>query len=145
MQRNMHPGLAFLLCFFVMLTPSVATASQPILSLDTGGHMAVIRSVVFTPDGSQAISAGDDKTIRIWNLATGETARTLRGEISDGAAGKVYALAVSPDGRWLAAGGRFAEVRSGNHPIRLFDLTTGEIVALLDGHQGVVFLVSLLT
>ena len=139
MQRNMHPGLAFLLCFFVMLTPSVATASQPILSLDTGGHMAVIRSVVFTPDGSQAISAGDDKTIRIWNLATGETARTLRGEISDGAAGKVYALAVSPDGRWLAAGGRFAEVRSGNHPIRLFDLTTGEIVALLDGHQGVVF------
>jgi cysteinyl-tRNA synthetase len=55
-----------------------------LLMLDTGGHMALIRSIAFTPDGRQLVSASDDKTIRVWDLATGRTVRTIRGESAPG-------------------------------------------------------------
>jgi WD40 repeat protein len=51
-------------------------AGAPLLMLDTGGHMALIKDIVFTPDGRQLVSASDDKTIRVWDLATGKTVRT---------------------------------------------------------------------
>lgn len=114
-----------------------AFAKEPILQLETGGHMSLVRSLVFTPDG-RLISAGDDKTIRIWDPATGKTLGILRGQIGEGHAGKVYALAVSPDGRWLAAGGRMREGQGGSHPIRLYDLKSRKLVTQLIGHQGAV-------
>ena len=82
-------------------------ADAPLPMLDTGGHMALIKGIAFTPDGRQLVSASDDKTIRVWDLASGKTVRTIRGESAPGAAGKVYAMALSPDGKWLAAGGLF--------------------------------------
>ena len=80
-------------------------ADAPLPMLDTGGHMALISGIAFTPDGRQLVSASDDKTIRVWDLASGKTVRTIRGESAPGDAGKVYAMALSPDGKWLAAGG----------------------------------------
>lgn len=120
-----------------LLIVSAAAAKEPILQLETGGHMSLVRSLVFTPDG-QLITAGDDKTIRIWDPATGNTLGVLRGEINEGHAGKIYALAISPDGRWLAAGGRIQEGEGGSHPIRLYDLKSRRMVALLVGHNGAV-------
>ena len=35
--------------------------------LDPGGHMALIKGLLFTPDGKQLVSAGDDKVIRVWD------------------------------------------------------------------------------
>ncbi|NJM34773.1 MAG: PDZ domain-containing protein [Rhodomicrobium sp.] len=81
-----------------------ADARAPQLMLDTGGHMALIRSIAFTPDGRELVSASDDKTIRVWDLETGRTLRTIRGEAAPGDPGKNYAMALSPDGKWLAAG-----------------------------------------
>ena len=40
-------------------------AGAPLLMLDTGGHMALIKDIAFTPDGQQLVSASDDKTIRV--------------------------------------------------------------------------------
>lgn len=116
---------------------NAVAAKEPILQLETGGHMSLVRSLVFTPDG-RLITAGDDKTIRIWDPATGNTLGILRGEISEGHAGKIYALAVSPDGRWLAAGGRIRAGEGGSHPIRLYDLKSRHLAALLVGHNGAV-------
>lgn len=120
------------------LAVSVQAREAPILSLDTGGHMSLIRTVLFTHDGKRLISSADDKVIRIWNLETSQTERTLRGQVGDGNRGKIYALALSPDGKLLAAGGRMREEGEGTHPIRLYDLASGDIIALFDGHSGAV-------
>ncbi len=120
-------------------------ADMPLPMLDTGGHMALVRSVIFTRDGSQLVSASDDKTIRVWDVATGKTVRTLRGEASPGPAGKIYAMALSPNGKWLAAGGyvgSFTGLKKSededSHKIRLYDFESGNLVALLKGHKNVI-------
>ena len=121
--------------FHTLAATASAIAEQPILQIESGGHMALIRALEVTPDGRRLISAGDDKTIRIWDIETGNLLRVLRGEIGADDHGKIYALAISPDGRWLAAGGPTGAQRAADHPIRLYDLQSGEIVRLLHGHH----------
>ncbi|MGI9464975.1 MAG: WD40 repeat domain-containing protein, partial [Aestuariivirgaceae bacterium] len=111
-----------------------ARAETPILQIETGGHLSLIRALQATPDGSWLISAGDDKTIRVWNLRTGRQERVLRGEIGASDHGKIYALAISPDGRVLAAGGPTGRTGGAAHPVRLYDFASGEIIGLLAGH-----------
>ncbi|MEN8220105.1 MAG: WD40 repeat domain-containing protein [Pseudomonadota bacterium] len=118
---------------------STTAPEPPILQIEPGGHKALITNVVFTPDGHSLVSAGMEKLIRVWNLETGRTERTLRGQIGEGLEGKIYAMALSPDGRWLAAAGWIypeCADRCGN--IRLYDFPTGKLVALLSGHTDVV-------
>jgi WD40 repeat protein len=109
----------------------------PILMLDSGGHMALIRNVIVAGDGA-IISAGDDKVIRIWDAARGTTVRTIRGEIGDGDIGKILALALSPDGRLIAAGGRLPGRNGGEGAIRIYERSTGTLLALLEGHTEAV-------
>ncbi len=115
-----------------------AAEDAPIPMLDTGGHMAVIKDIAFTPDGRQIVSAGQDKVIRVWDVATGKTVRTIRGEAAPGHAGEIFAMALSPDGKWLAAGGWMKIPGQSGHHIRLYDFATGRLVALLKGHENVV-------
>jgi WD40 repeat protein len=116
--------------------PVLAVEGRPILQLDTGGHRAVIRDLAFTPDGKFIVSAGDDKVIRVWDWRKGVTVRTIRGQSGLGDQGKIYAMALSSDGRWLAASGHFDAVCPGQcEVIRLYDFATGELKALLSGHR----------
>ncbi|MGA7330077.1 MAG: caspase family protein [Rhodomicrobium sp.] len=134
---------AMLFCVFIWAT--ARADDRPIPQLDTGGHTATIRGVAFTPDGKQLVSAGYDKVIRVWDLASGKTVRTIRGESALGNLGKIFAIALSPDGGWLAAGGDLgtsAGTGSGEDEkvqnIRLYDFKSGKLVALLKGHTGIV-------
>jgi WD40 repeat protein len=112
---------------------------RPQLMLDTGGHMALIRDIAFTPDGRQLVSGSDDKTIRIWDLTTGKTLRAIRGESAPGDPGKNFAIALSADGKWIAAGGWFGGNVDESRSVRIFDFATGHLVALLKGHVDVIF------
>ena len=58
------------------------------------GHLGAVRSVAFAPDGKQLASGSGDKTIKLWDVATGSLQRTLEGH-SD----SVWSVAFSPDGR----------------------------------------------
>lgn len=115
-------------------TPIVT--GQPILQIDSGGHMAKISDIFFTNDGQTLISVSNDKTVRLWDIASGQTTRILRGQIGPGDDGKIYAAALSPDNRLLAVGGALGSL--GNRTIRLIDLSSGQVVRLLKGHQNVI-------
>lgn len=110
----------------------------PILQIDPGGHKALIRDVAFTPDGRYLVSASNDKVIRVWDIETGETVRMFRGQIGAGHEGKIYAMALSPDGQWLAVGGWMKIPGEEGHQIRLYNFASGQLVALLKGHTNVV-------
>ncbi|QPC95077.1 hypothetical protein GA829_09745 [Mesorhizobium sp. INR15] len=104
------------------------------LDLDTGGHSAQVTDLAFTPDGEDLVSASSDKTIRIWDWQSGVTLRTIRGYLGNGSDGKIFAVAVSPDGKTIAAGGYFGASLGDKPPygdIRLFDFATGKIKAVL--------------
>jgi len=61
------------------------------------GHKGAVRSVAFSPDGKTLACASDDGPIRLWNVETGESTRTLDG--------RFLQLAFSPDGQTLASAG----------------------------------------
>ncbi|MBV6448975.1 WD40 repeat domain-containing protein [Nitrosomonas sp.] len=113
--------------------------AQPILQIDSGGHMSLIRDIFFTHDGKMLISASDDKIVRVWDLTSGKTDRILRGQIGPGDEGKIYAAALSRDNRWLALGGWLHPECAGQcGNIRLIDLASGQVVRLFKGHQNVI-------
>ena len=110
----------------------------PIPMLDTGGHMSRITGIAFTPDGKFIVSAGDDKVIRIWDWRAGKTVRTILGQSGPAEAGQIYVMALSSDGRWLAAGGWMKVRGEAGHHIRLYDFASGELKGLLKGHGNVI-------
>ncbi len=63
------------------------------------GHSDPVNAVALSADGRLAASASQDKTVRIWDLASGEVLHKLNHVHS------VSAVAFSPDGRALLAGG----------------------------------------
>jgi WD40 repeat protein len=126
--------------FLLAVLPATATAqeniNQPYLVPNTSGHTSLVNRLLFTPDGKQLISVSSDKTIRVWDVARGATARVLRPPIGKGKEGELMAAALSPDGKTLAVGG----VAVGNgrlgHPIYLIDLAAGRIERTLLGHRN---------
>jgi Tol biopolymer transport system component len=64
-----------------------------LISLDS------VQSVAFSRDGRTLASGSWDKTINLWDAASGRLLRTLAGHTD-----KVYSVGFSPDGRTLASG-----------------------------------------
>lgn len=90
------------------------------------GHASYVNALVFSPDGSLLASGSADKTIKLWNVATGKAVQALRGHTSF-----VNALAISHDGQMLVSG-------SADRTIKIWNLSTGKAVRTLVGHQGFV-------
>jgi WD40 repeat protein len=78
--------------------------------------------VCFTPDGQRLLSGGDDRDLRVWDVATGNEMAVLSGH-EDG----IMAVAVHPDGTRAATASR-------DNTVRVWDLSTGSVVQVLEGH-----------
>src|SRR5215831_20018979 len=78
---------------------------QPVLRLETGMHTAPIRAAASDAAGQVLATVSDDKTLRLWVLASGEPIRVLRPQIGAGAEGELKAVALSPDAQYVVTGG----------------------------------------
>ncbi|RKK90938.1 hypothetical protein BFJ68_g16338, partial [Fusarium oxysporum] len=63
---------------WISLHPKVQSNWNAVLQT-LEGHTNSVTSVEFSNDGKLIASASDDKTVKIWNVATGEEERTLEG------------------------------------------------------------------
>ena len=76
-------------------------------------------SVAISPDGRLIASASRDRTVRLWDLLTGEAVN----ELLKGHEGFVTTTVFSPDSQWLATG-------SYDKSVRLWNVTTGKALTV---------------
>lgn len=86
-------------------------------------HKEGVEVLAISADGRSLVSAGWDKTIRIWEMATGRMRHVCKE-----AQGRTTALALSTDSKTLAWGEESGRVV-------LFDLSSATVVRALPGHQ----------
>jgi WD40 repeat protein len=87
------------------------------------GHDVAVHELCFSRDGKLLASAGGDKTLRLWNAATGQPQRSIP------VGSLVYAAAVRPDGKQVAAG-------SFDGLVRVYDPATGKLLLTLLAAPG---------
>src|SRR5438046_2240027 len=66
------------------------------------GHTEAVYAVAFSPDGKQLATGSFDKTVRLWDTASGKEVKTFGG--AAGHQNLVLSVAFSPDGKTLASG-----------------------------------------
>ena len=99
----------------------------PALRIDADFHTQVVNRFAQDRNDRVIITASDDKTIRIWAAKDGAPLATLRVPIAPGDEGAIYAVALSPDGNTLLAGGNTGATWDKSYAIYLFDVTTGRL------------------
>ncbi len=111
---------------------------RPLLVTDPGGHTSTVQKVLVTPDKTQVVTVSMDKTVRIWDIASGETVRTLRLPMGVGNEGSLLACAITSDGKRLAVGGFPLGLGKHGFPIHIISLESGEIEKSLRGHTNTI-------
>nr|HMQ51677.1 hypothetical protein [Anaerolineae bacterium] len=89
------------------------------------GHISWLHDLAFSPDGAQLATAGEDRTVRLWDAGSGEPAQTLWGH-----AASVQAVAFSLDGTRLASGDAAGT-------IRVWDSASGQRLLTLTAPAGI--------
>lgn len=90
---------------------------------DLAGHAQTVLAVGFSPDSSELVSIGEDKTIRVWDLAKGKPKQSSNIEIE-----YVTAAAISAD----AAMSVFCKWGPASR-MTLWDVTAAKSMRLIDG------------
>jgi WD40 repeat protein len=106
-----------MLALLPFLVPGTCAAQPPEVKL-----VEVVRSVAFSPDGKQVLTASHGKTAALWDVATGRRVRTFRGH-----AGFILSVAFRPDGKKALTG-------SEDKTAILWDAATGRKARTFKGH-----------
>jgi WD40 repeat protein len=101
-------------------------ASQPPPPPPFQGHTDPVLCLAVSPDGRRALSGSADKTVRLWDVASGQEVRRFLGH-TDG----VNAVAFSGDGKRAVSAGR-------DRTVRVWNVETGAAVCVLRGHTQAV-------
>ena len=87
-------------------------------------HTSEITSCAISPTGDWLLSGSADRTLKIWDAASGQLLHTLTGHTSF-----VTACAISPDGSWLLSA-------SADCTFRVWDAASGQLLHTLTDHTG---------
>jgi RNA polymerase sigma factor (sigma-70 family) len=95
---------------------------------EIAGHISYLGRLTFSPDGRRLVSTADihsdgrqtfdDRSVRVWDVASGRLVQKIEGVRPHGT------VAVSPDGRVLAVGGTWGQETTNS--VRFWDLATGK-------------------
>src|SRR6266571_4731341 len=96
------------------------------------GHADTVSSVAFAPDGASVLSSSGDRTLKLWNVATGQLIRSFTGHrVPSPLEDVVSAVAFAPDGaRVLSC--------SWDGTLKLWDAATGQLIRSFTGHAAFV-------
>ncbi len=111
-----------MLITLLMVSASRTGTSAQAQDLTLRGHRDGVLAAAFVPGTALAVSGGEDRTVRVWDLETQQTVRTIA--VSD----SLNALAVSPDGKSVATA-------CYDGAVVLWALETGEKQRTFAGHK----------
>ena len=82
--------LLLLLLISGLVPSTTVMAEEVLLRLNPGGHTALIRKLLVTPE-RQVVTASDDKTIRVWEIEQGQLReqRKILGQLGAGSEGMI--------------------------------------------------------
>src|SRR5204863_214627 len=87
-----------------------------------------LRGLAFSPDGLLLATAGNwESAAQLWEVSTGRLAHTLSGHEERRHWAEFRPVAFSPDGQFLAAGGK-------DNAVVLWEVCSGKAVRALTGH-----------
>lgn len=95
------------------------------------GHNDVIQTAIFSPDGKRVATASYDRTITLWEVATGKPTRSFTGHN-----GAILSIAISPDGKLLVSG-------SADETVKVWDVESGQRLDTMSQSQGEVHAVAI--
>src|SRR5919199_123392 len=119
--RNLYLMLPVAVLLFALLVGSLVGLY---LLWTLQGHTDWVKAVAVTPDSLQAVSAGADGTVGVWDLKNGQSIHTLEGHTAP-----VNAVAVTPDGQQAISA-------SLDSTLRVWDLKNGQFLRTLEGHTA---------
>lgn len=86
------------------------------------GHTNFVYCAAFSPDGRHIASGSTDRTVRVYDMGTGNTVKTFE------CANNVFNVAFTSDGKYVLS--------SGDNVIHMWDILTGKEHRRFEGHSG---------
>jgi WD40 repeat protein len=109
-----------------------AQGPGPWLTIETGAHEGRVNDASADAAGRLLLTGGDDRTARLWSLPDLRPLTVLRPPVGDDPhQGKIYAVALSPDGRLAAIGGWTGS--AGDMGVHIFEAATGRHLQRIGG------------
>lgn len=137
MRSLAAPSLAALLVASLS-APAGEPPREPILRIETGMHISAIWRIGVDRSGSLLATVSDDKTLRLWELPSGRPLKVLRPPIGDEREGNLRAVALSPDGGTVVAGGEAGASWDGTNSVYVFSTATGELLRRITGFSDAI-------
>ena len=128
------------MCFCSALV-AADPSSEPILRIETGFHTLSIHNVDASADGRVLVTSSEDKTLRTWRWDGKklEAETVYRVPLGEGNEGQLYAVAISPDGRWLVTGGWTGWKEDQAASVYIIDRQSGQLARRVGGMPGLIF------